>query len=166
MFYLIVALIIGLVISPVLYLKPSPRQKQQMQLRQKAMELGLQVKLSPLPGSDSVKKQRTNTNMMSYRLMRSSNDVKSLSHHYQAGRSLTDHSDWVFYQTKNKAPVMLGEAVLPLFSSLPESVVAIESMQGFVAVYWGETGGEEQLNMIVDTLKAIHGAEMNYFSQS
>lgn len=165
MFYVIVALIIGLVISPVLYLKPSPRQKQQMRLRTKAIELGLQVKLSPLPGSDAIKKERAQSSMMSYRFMRPRSDATVLTHHYQAGRSITDDSDWVFYQNQTKAPVMLGEAVLPLLSRFPDGVIAVESMQGFVAAYWDEAGGEERLETIFDTLKVIHEAEMSYFSQ-
>lgn len=163
-FYVIAALIIGLVISPVLYLKPSPRQKQQMRLRTKALELGLQVKLSPLPGSDAIKQQRATNNMMSYRLMREASQNQALSHHYQVGRSVANPIDWVFYQTQKQAPVMLGEAVMPLLKQLPESVVAVESMSGFVAAYWSEVGGEEQLDSIAQTLKAIHDIEMNYFS--
>lgn len=165
MFYLILVVIIGLVISPILYFKPSPRQKQQMRLRTKAIELGLQVKLAPIPGNSAVKNERVNSNMMSYRYMREPGKAQSLSHYYQAGRSLTNAEEWIFYQDQYKAPVMLGEAVLPLFAQLPESVVAVESMQGFIAVYWSEVGGEAQLMSIFETLKAIHAAELNYFSQ-
>lgn len=136
-----------------------------MRLRTKAIELGLQVKLAPVPGSEAIKKERSSTTMMSYRFMRPSTEAKVLSHHYQTGRSITNSNEWVFYQTQTNAPVMLGEAVLPLLTRFPDTVIALESMQGFVAAYWSEVGGEESLDAIFETLKAIHETEMNYFSQ-
>jgi hypothetical protein len=163
-FYLFLFLILGLVISPIIYLKPSPRQKQQMALRAKAHELGMQAKMAPMPKADAHEGDDASANAMAYRWLRPETAKRHMPVSYQVGRSASGSDEWFFFK-QQRPPILLVEAIMPLLKQLPAKVEILESSGDFVCIYWHEAGSEDDVVCIAEILEQIHQQEAAFFLQ-
>ena len=49
MFWIIASLVLAFMLAPILWIVPSPRQRRQMRLRERARELGITVQIATFP---------------------------------------------------------------------------------------------------------------------
>lgn len=147
MSYVIVAIVIALVLSPIFWVMPSPRQKRQMLLRQRAMALGLQVKVCDLPQNHraKVRKERPEQGVV-YRLPWRSPDANGESFNYLSLRN---------EQLADTPPAAVKELMLTALEAMAEPVVALEFNGSGLAVYWRENGSVELVEQIVEHLKSL-----------
>jgi hypothetical protein len=147
--YLIILLVAAMVVGPVFWIMPSPRQKRQVKLRQRAMSLGLQVKISDLPQThrSQVRRESPIQGVLYRRLW----DTKveklpelQLCLKTDAGYEWTGSSDTLVRS--------LFESVL---SSADMKLLALEYSPAGVAGYWHEKGSEEAVDSIFATLDQL-----------
>lgn len=147
MSYLIIIIIVAFVLGPVFWIMPSPAAKRQMRLRERAMALGLQVKLCDLPQTRLAKvRKESPIKGVVYRLPRS-REKKSATDIYQ----LVLRNDDVA-QTQNEVQqraTATAQLLTQGLDSLPEGVTALEYGPSGLGLYWREKGG-------VEVVEAMH----------
>jgi hypothetical protein len=148
-------IVIALMLSPVFWMMPSPQQKRQMQLRQHAMSLGLQVRVTDLPQSyrAKVRKEKPEQGVV-YRLLsrRPANNADDF--HFLCLRHKHDLD-----QTDLPKPI---EALLTkALAEMPEPIVALEYSRSGVAVYWRENGSLELVEQLAHQLGSLQEALLN-----
>ncbi|WP_192034663.1 preprotein translocase subunit YajC [Halomonas sp. YLGW01] len=137
MVWLIIVLVIGLMLSPMLWLRPNPRQRRVGRLRTAAMEAGIEVKLEEPPLHDAGK-------MASYRWSYPSEYPGPrfvLVREGAAGQSLKSFGDgWRWRIEPLRA---LPEALLTrlegVLQALPPDAMVVESSRGALTLWWGES---------------------------
>lgn len=149
MSYIIIGLILALMLAPVFWIMPSASQKRQMQLRQRAMSIGFQVKLCPLPQTYRERvRQQDEVQGVVYRLpWRASLSTKERFNHL-----ILRHEDGADSQPIDSPFDRLMPAWL---SGLPEYVMALELSNAGVAIYWREQGGIERLEPLHASVESI-----------
>jgi len=173
MVYLLLFLAAVLVIGPVLWMRPSPREKLLTQLRQFAFQQKLRVSV---PSKDDLKWLPKSDAIESYRVVRYSVSInhddrdsqilmKNLGrYYYEAGhwRSVEKHLD----------PPPLAEALAATLGGLivedesinsarPTVVDFVEIQRGFVAVYWQEQPlpGMDNAQLVATIAEALKGLQ-------
>ena len=138
---------------PVLWLKPSPAQKRQAQLRQYAMGLGLQIKLCDLPQTHraTVRKEIPAKGVV-YKLPITSKDGRFLQQNYLLLRTESD------FEALGDHSAIQSVLKQHLFQ-LPDKVSALECNPAGVGAYWREKGAEADIDQIhqvlIDLRKAV-----------
>lgn len=158
----ITIIVIALLISPVLRILPSPREKQQMNLRKKAMSLGMQVQLAALPTprgalpSDPVP-------AAAYRLNRGSEQREIFRRHitYIIGRSKDNAEHWEWYNPVLMPDIKTADQRIASLKGLPKTVSIVESTPTTSAVYWLEEGTDQDVELIHKTLLALQVCEVD-----
>jgi len=138
----IIALSVGMVASPAMALRNSKGAERQVQQRDTARKMGLQVTFEPLPMREGDKDR---TPMAVYRLILDKHLPRKINHCTRRAR--LDRNEWMFL--RNRPELELYEALLALYAQLPSDVEAIECQPNYVAVWWREKGG-------IDTLTSLH----------
>ncbi|MDH0748671.1 hypothetical protein N5D61_20310 [Pseudomonas sp. GD03842] len=140
----IVLSIIAVVLSPLVWLRPSRSQSGRMAMRMAARRIGLAMQLTPqewphwLPA-----------------------EPPSPCAQYYRPRAKPEPDLWAYWQTAPGQWVNTWREpcddprVLPHLQTLPEDVYKIEAGPQLVAVYWAERGDEEVLQRIAAALKAL-----------
>ncbi len=153
---LIIALSVAMVVGPVLWIRPSPRQKQQARIRARAAALGLQVRLYPKSSVTGDSKDREM--VMHYQLPRPQVlDESELGEWVLRRRNFAHEMhfaeswDW---QGK-PAPARWHDALRGLLTQLPEDVFSIVGSPQGVAVVWNERGTDERVDQIAEALKTL-----------
>lgn len=142
-----IAVLVGLMmIGSILWVRPSAGDRRRMELRQKAMQLGLQVRIEHLevPGEERPRQ------LAAYTLRRSLQQREQFDpgkDHWTLLRKQTAFLDelageWSWLVRPKPLPQGL-EVVL---SQLPESVQAIGSTRDGWTIYWDEMGDAETLD--------------------
>lgn len=140
--YLIIVVVMLLVLSPVFWMMPSPKEKRQMQLRQRAMSLGFQVKICDLPQTHvAVVRQEPAEQGVVYRLLWREKKRSADNFHHVILRHQAD-------EDKPKLPEATSSLLLGTLALMPEQVVALEYASSGVALYWRERGGVEQVDQL------------------
>lgn len=171
MVWIVIALIMLVAFGPLLWLRPSPRERRLGRLRQRAYRHGMRVELRRLPGGDLAAEDRvsaggkprdTSRECAAYvwplagrlrmlpqlRILRgdlgSSAGIAGWS--FEAGKRPVD----------GRLDTML-EALQPLVERLPEDVVALEVEPLAVAGYWleGAAATVERVDDLADRLSRI-----------
>lgn len=138
MSYFIILLVIALMLAPIFWIMPSPRQKRQTQMRQQAMAMGFQVKIAPLPQThrDTVRQVAPSPGVV-YRLP------------WANGRPVREPFQHVLVRNDNLqaavGTIELYELLTSTLQSLPEDIVAFEYASSGISIYWRERGGAERL---------------------
>lgn len=143
---LIVAIIAVLVVvGSVLWLKPSAAQLRQTQLRLRARQLGLDVRLSALP---QIRRARVRGEPpqqgVVYRLLQFDKRAAPLA--YMTCRA-DARSEW---ESDGELPAPVRAQLDRLLPQLPRDAVAFEITPQGCGVYWRERGDEE-------TVRLLHG---------
>ncbi|MEE8059092.1 MAG: hypothetical protein V3T17_14835 [Pseudomonadales bacterium] len=151
MTYLIIFAVIALLLAPVFWMMPSPRQKRQMQLRQYAMSLGLVVKVCDLPQTHRAKVRKEDPEQgVNYSLPWRRPGSNSGVFHFICVR---DEQEML---SLTKGSVVLSILSMAL-SDLPETVVAIEYTSSGVGIYWRETGASDGVDFLRHRLDTLTG---------
>lgn len=140
----IVVLLIAMALSPLVWLRPSRRQSGQMAQRLAARRLGLAMQLSQQEWPHWLVRQPPGTCAQYHRARR-------------AGRS----DSWSYWQAEPghwlnqwREPC-LDTLVLAQLSSLPADVYKAEASPQMLALYWGERGGDAELQKVAEFLAAL-----------
>jgi hypothetical protein len=140
----IVLSIIGVMLSPLIWLRPSRRQSGRMALRLEARRMGMGMQLAPqewphwLPVAPP-----------------------SPCPQLHLPRRNKGNKPWAYWQTEPGTWVNRwrepceNEALLAQFSTLPADVYKVELDEQMIALYWAERGESEVLLRIAAVLKAL-----------
>jgi len=148
MVYLLIFLVVALVIGPVIWIRPSPREKQQQRLRNFAKQLGLQVHMRPIPHPRDDAERKFDANIMAYiRPWTELERKKTLPRNFIMGKSPGEEA-WALYRTKN----MLHENDI---QGLPVSSQILEVNAEGVILYWRESGNEDRVQALANALEGV-----------
>ncbi len=165
--WVIIALIVLSLIGSMLWMMPSPRQRMQAQMRQKAMTSGMRVQMvklkCPRATGEAEPEER---DMIAYRLPRH-NLSQSERHSFNA---------WQLFKLNTLATAGLPEGwswgrgegqqdrnltlILQVLGDLPEGSFSLESSADSVSLYWTEHGGEAFVSSIKDLLNQLIEAKV------
>jgi hypothetical protein len=139
MSYLLIILVVCVALSPLIAMKPSPRQRQIAGLREAAALNGLYVELRDPPLGGDGRPQAF------YGCRRGKEHPKPASDVLYC----REGDDWTAREGAGSA------AKFALLAGLPETVnLASEDRRG-AGVYWDERGDSEEVRSIAETLKAL-----------
>lgn len=134
-----IAILVALsLLGSVMWLKPSPAQRRQEEFRAMARQLGLDVRLAPLPQTHRARvRQQAPDPGVVYRFLRF--DIKvPLTQDYVLVRDNAE-SPWE-PQTDATLPAALQQVVDEVLLELPRDSVALELTAHGPGVYWRERG--------------------------
>src|SRR5690606_1602091 len=151
MTWLIALFALAAVMGSVMWLRPSPAQQRQARLRERARQLGLDVRLAPLPQTRRarVRKESADSGVV-YRLMRF--DLTAMPAQLFVLVREAGAEEWERQSPTELSPAVVAviEKVLP---RLPRDVVAVELTPQGPGFYWREQGDDET----VATLRTLLG---------
>lgn len=164
----VIILIMLSLIGSIMWVKPTPRQRFQAQLRAKAKPLGLQVQMvrltAPRGKGETEPRQYS---AMAYRLPRLNVDKKTANtivpwHAFKvesiANNGLPEGWSWGFGEN------VLSEEALTLLKDiidvLPNGTSSIESTPIQATVHWDEEGDFDDLDLIKEQLERILEAKI------
>jgi hypothetical protein len=144
--YLLIIGVFSLVVGPIMWMQPSPRQKELAQLRMDARVQGLSPQIVPTPEqitqveSDTIAKY-------SYYLRENRRTIIRTKQifvpHYNKSGLITAWCD-------EKEQVVTGE-LAEIMVQLPQSSYLLELVGNSASLYWKESGGVGQLKIISGT---------------
>jgi hypothetical protein len=157
-------IVAALLVSPVLRLLPTAREKQQMKLRQQALALGMKIQLTIIPSPRGVIPKESKG--VVYRLPRASDAQALFQKHttYQIGRIDGSPQQWHWYNPVLEPAKDTAEKIIAAISKLPEDVCVIESNPLETAAYWTENGTIEDVRTIYEQLSALQQCELALLS--
>ncbi len=149
---IIIVLAIILVLGSMMWVLPSPREKRQMQLRRKAMSLGVSVQLAKIDDPDYPGEQRR---CSAYRLANRADRKPSIKGLVFRRDPAVSDGNWQL--RKSTLAPRSGEAdnLTVLLDRLPADCFAVEVVSPAVSVYWHEQGEESDVDTIFSVLQAI-----------
>ena len=146
--YLIALVIISMVLAPVLWIMPTPKQKRQMALRQKAMAMGLQVRVCDLPQTHRAQ-------------VRGESPVQGVVYRMLWFRTINKNSLFEHLclrepdESEYSKKTLLDSLLLSAVERLPKCVVALEYTHSGLGIYWTEQGGIAQVDIIYQQLMTL-----------
>lgn len=153
---LIIVLAVILILGSALWVLPSPRQREQMNMRREAMLKGLQVKLTKIkdleyPGEE--------THCIAYRLARQREQgLKAqawmLYRHAQSNEEL-QIPGWLYDRSEGAHRFGDVQPISELLAQLPDDVIAVQSSGSALSVYWNEQGVMDDVATILRVLTAL-----------
>ncbi|MEH6471832.1 MAG: hypothetical protein V7752_11325 [Halopseudomonas sp.] len=159
--WVIIVLILLAIIGSMMWMMPSPRQRVQALLRQRAMRLGFQVQivriLLPRALGEAMADER---DCVAYRLPRTQKRSGSKPVPWQIFQ-LTSHANvglpegWSWSKGEDQLEQSTLGLIAELIQSLPEDVYGIESTPVSVSVYWEERGTPETVELIQQQLNRL-----------
>lgn len=150
MTYIIIVLVVALVLAPIFWIMPSPRQKRLMAFRQAALELGMLVQVTDLPQTHRarVRKEPPQHGVL-YRLPWKHPQLTSQSF---ALLVLRDEPS----ESTDKLPSgAVAQLLREHLADYPEQFSAIEFSNIGVAVYWKELGPVEYVETLHKSLAEL-----------
>lgn len=148
---LIIVFVVALVIGPVMWLKPSGRDRRLATLRQNAASSGLRVQMQSLPAAEG--KGTAAVYFSQWRNPRRLQtgwalELQRMSHEM--------HFDGVWDWRKGRqAPELAQKPVKELLESLPADTTAIICSDSGLGVQWKERSGEDGLKAIQSALSEL-----------
>ena len=156
--YLLIAFVIAMVISPVLWLRQSPGQARITAFRNRALQLGLKVQI--VPAADAAESERSPDAVRYLRpfMPDSSGQMPAVSGHW----TLLHHerrgweSPWPRWRWfRAEASPDLHPAIGECLKLLPESVTALRLDDQGLSVYWPETGKIDDAVKVANALGTL-----------
>ncbi|MGO2131501.1 MAG: preprotein translocase subunit YajC [Halomonas sp.] len=157
MSWLVIAGVMAMLVAPLMWLKPSPRQKRLVALRGEARKLGIEVKMDVSPAHQA--KGLVAVYRWPYPGSRPGPDFMLVSPDL-ASPALKVFSDGWCWRTEPLRP--LPEPAQRLLSRLPahlgDSVLAIGSSRSALTLWWDEALYAQQLPAFVEPLAELRDA--------
>lgn len=158
MAWLIILGAMALLVGGIAFLRPSPRERQQAQLRGQALQAGLGVKLKRLQRPGQLEAE----SLAVYSLARSPAQLERFRAHpaaFLAVRAADGGLDrigeeWQFLESDAGARALNG-ALADLTAGLPADIVGLSSGPGGVGVYWNERVGAVSVAELGDLLRKL-----------
>ncbi|WP_458524756.1 preprotein translocase subunit YajC [Onishia taeanensis] len=154
MVWLIMLLVLGLMLSPIMWLRPSPRQQRTGRLREVANEAGIRVRLSESPLHEAGK-------MVSYRWMFPAEHPGPrfvLVREAVASEALKPCREGWRWRIEPLRPLP-GETMARLeaaLAELPEDATVVESSRDALTLWWKESLGVDAFERHRDNLSSLH----------
>ena len=151
MAWLIIFIAVAMVLAPITLMMPSPAQKKQAILRERARERGLMVNIVDLPQSHRQKvRQEAAQQGVSYtlRIARKKGQTRPL---------------WFFWREEpldepaagKIPPDAIFEELKVLREDMPADIVGLESTEAGYCVYWRERGSTDTVDYIAGLLSKV-----------
>lgn len=140
----IIALLVGVALSPLAWLRPSSRQSRQMAQRLTARSMGLGMQLASETWPHWLREEPPSRCPQYYRARRSGNEDQWCYWQIAAGQWL---NQW-------REPCADGR-VLAQLERLPTDVFKVESGKQMIAVFWGEGAEPQALENIAAVLDLL-----------
>jgi hypothetical protein len=140
----IVVSILAVVLSPLVWLRPSRRHTGQMAARMEARRIGLGMQLAPQEWPHWLAKE-----------------PPSPCPQYHRPRRASQPACWSYWQitpgvwVNQWREACEDPAVLTHLQTLPADVYKVDADSQIIAAYWGEQGDAAALQAIATTLKAL-----------
>ena len=155
--YIWVLVVLALVLSPIIGLKSSPRQKKLENLRRCAAAEGLHVKIARRPDA---RDDERDLDSVSYLLPWGGSAPEALrpwvlTHNNRRGME-AEWPNWRWFQ--GPAPRPAFGALEQLLPQLPEGVTGIVVGRQGLAIHWLEQGEEADVSTIASALKTLRKA--------
>ncbi len=147
---IIVLLVVAcLLISAISAAIPSTSQRRQSQLRQAAIQYGMQVRLAMDVKLQSIDGETLQipSHAVIYRIVRTEDTDRSP---WNAWRD--DQSEW---RLATPPPPEWRQKIIALLAQLPSSVIAIEDRAHYLSVYWNENDNVTSVKSIYNVLSHL-----------
>jgi hypothetical protein len=148
MAYLIIAFVVIMAISPIFWMRPSPRQKQLERLRDYAVKQGLDVSIAKLPEKLRYRHDFDMMTCYSKYHPRGAKQQNVLRKKWFI--SMEKGFDWV-----SRPDLEYQQQLQEITADLPESCSYVEAEQLFVAVYWREKGDSSTVDQVTEVIEKI-----------
>lgn len=171
---LIIALVAAMAVGPVMWFRSTPYQRRIVDVRDRANQLGLRVRLTPL-SELGVSGEGAREHMVAgYGLawIQPGQDDNSRSRG-RPGREWclvkerisheAHFSGWWDWRKGRQADKEWHEALRALLPNLPADTIALESNQQALCLYWDEKGRPEQVDRVASVLNSLrqHGLDIS-----
>lgn len=168
--------ILLLAIAPIVWILPTPRQRQEGRLRQRAMQIGLRVQLDHLPKQNPSPEElidgagrALHPTLACARYALSIKQDTALQQPgyfviFSPGKKHITLSDnrlpegWLWRDENQTRPNLDDdkvEAISHCLTRLPQSTLALERTTHELAVFWRESGGDGDVDLILETLQKL-----------
>lgn len=150
MSYLIIALVLLLAITPIFWLKPTPRQRQLEALRYAAQRAGFQVRLAARPGT-KVDPPRLDVALYLIPWTRpvDQRDPAACRWTLVSQSFEGKWSPWEGWRWLTPEPSSLREVIAEVLPLMPESACALEASSLGVGFYWDERPADPEATLPV-----------------
>lgn len=165
--WLIIALVLLSIVGSVMWMMPSPRERMQAKMRQKAMSTGLKVQMVQLKHPREIGQAEAETKgVIVYRLFRQnlSKTEKNNFNGWQIFKLNTLATDglpegWSWSkgegEHQDKTPL-----IAEVINELPGEQVSIQSTGDSVSYFWYESGNDETVEQIKSALDKLVEAKI------
>ena len=155
--YFWIIVILALVLSPIIGLKSSPRQKKLELVRRLARQEGVDVRMARRPDA---RDDERSLDSMCYLLPWGGEPPPSLrswvlTHNGKRGME-SQWPGWNWFE--GPSPPRLEATLSNIIPQLPDGVSGLLMSRVGVALHWDEKGDEQQVLAVVDGLKALRQA--------
>ncbi len=164
MTYLLIAFVLAIILSPVMWFRQSPRQKLITDMRKEAREKKLWVKLS-VPADAHEGEGRLE--YVTYTLTWLPDSNPSMEPRMEKWLLIKDthrgdSSHWENWQWLGReSNESLSAPIGLVLEQLPKSITALESCSEGVRIYWQERGELHDVQVIFDQLSKLRNAIRN-----
>ena len=160
MTYFLIIFVLMIIISPLMWLRQTPRQKLTIDMRKKATNLGMIVKLSATADS---RKEKKRLNCVTYKLKWHPESVEL------SGLNI---EDWTLIKSNKRGEISVWPGwrwldgqpshkimnkIELVIKKLPISVSALQVRSDGLLVYWNEEGDAVDVNNIYESLLILRG---------
>ena len=161
MTYLLIALVFAIIVSPMLWLRQTPRQKLVTAMRQQAARVGIHIRLVRPPDAREGEGRLEFVNYsLPWQPKTESLPLPRMEKWllvYQTRRG--DPSPWADWQWLGReANPALNDAIGAAVAALPQSVSALEASAAGLSIYWQERGELADIESINSQLTALREA--------
>jgi hypothetical protein len=160
MAWLIIIFVVAVVLSPIMWFKQSPKQKNKGVLREAARKRNLQVSLDRRPDA---REDESSLTVVCYQLYcggKTSADNWVLHRHSQRGWD-SDWDSWRWYD--NQASAEWHPVLAETINGMPLGVTAVICSDNSVGMVWDESGGLDQLHLIHEKLQQLRKQWQNNY---
>lgn len=154
MIWLIIAVVVGLVFAPAMWLRPSARQQRTMRLRDAAARAGIQVRLAPSPLHQDA--DRLPAYRWAYAPQRPGPDFM-LVRDAEASQALKPFVAGWRWRKEPLRPLPEGvrQHFEALLARLPDDAVAVESGHDALILWWDESSGQEAFTSLAEGMAEL-----------
>ncbi len=155
MTYLLIAFVLLVILSPLMWFRQSPRQNLMINMRKEATRLGLIVSLSAPPDA---RQGETRLDCVTYRLPWIPDSSRSQKPRMEdwllaKGVSRGSPSPWLRWQwLSRESNDLIMDAIGLVLDGLPADIFGLEARSDGLIIYWKEHGGLEDVITVYELL--------------
>ncbi len=161
MSYLLVALVLALILSSLIWIKPSARQKKSAQMRSLASSKGLNVQLSKAPDAREGEGRLEYVQYQLHWPLDSKPNPTPFAEDWLLVKNTRrgDPSPWADWRwLGRKAAGALHPFIERTLNELPEDVVGLAASGRNLSIFWREQGELEEVACIAEALENLRVA--------